>query len=427
MKAITILPPEEMIDTRVCLPRSKSIANRALILGALASQPLPEEKDAPSDDVKVMIRALREVDNAEINVGAAGTAMRFLTAYYASTPGAKITITGSERMLSRPIGPLVDALRRLGANIEYLGAEGYPPLRIQGEHLRGGEIEVEASLSSQFISALLMVAPRFDSPLTVHLKGKAVSVPYIDLTLSMMSRRGVQAERTGMDISVLPGSYTLPTTPDDEGDWSAASYWYEIAALSAGFVTLSELQSASGQPDAVVADIYQRLGVITTYTDRDDDDRYIGPSAALSASPEVYSRLDLDMSGMPDLVPAVAVSACLLGVPFRLDGVANLRIKETDRIHALITELAKLSFRLYTDGSDTLVWDGDRLPVVSIEPIATYDDHRIAMAFAPAAIYIPGITILDPDVVTKSYPQFWDHMVRAGFDIKEATSSFPSE
>lgn len=419
MTAIRILPPEEMIDTSLTLPGSKSIANRALIMSALGGLPMPGLDSAPSRDVEAMLSALQTGSTGTVDIGPAGTAMRFLTAYYSSLPGTDITLTGTERMQMRPIAPLVDALRRLGADIEYAGNEGYPPLRIRGRRLHGGELEVDASLSSQFISALLMVAPGFDSPLTVRLKGRAVSVPYIDLTLAMMRNRGISAERSGMTVTVAPGNYAKPSADDSEGDWSAASYWYEIAALSAGFVTLSALHPDSRQPDASAAGIFEKLGVVTSYTERDDDDRYIGPSAALSASPEVFSRLDLDMCSNPDLVPAVVVTACLLGVPFRLEGVANLRIKETDRIAALITEMAKLSFRLYADGDDTLVWDGDRLPVISLEPLRTYDDHRMAMALAPAAIYIPGIVIENPEVVQKSYPGFWDHLTEAGFTLSD--------
>jgi len=421
MSAISILPPGQMIDTTVSLPGSKSIANRGMIMAALGSQAIDEPEAGASDDVAAMSAALKTDAKGTIDIGPAGTAMRFLTAYFASKPGAEITLTGSERMLHRPIGPLVDALRELGADIEYAGAEGFPPLKIVGTQLHGGEIDIDATISSQFISALLMVAPLMKEPLTIHLKGRAVSVPYVDLTLSMMRRRGISAERTAMDVTVRPGTYSAPAESDDEGDWSAASYWYEIVALSAGFVTLSPLRDDSGQPDSRAKEIFERLGVMTTFTDRDDDDNYIGPSAQLAASPEVFGRIDFDMASTPDLVPAVVVTACLTGVPFRLEGVANLRIKETDRIEALITEMAKLSFRLYADGADTLVWDGDRLPVTQIEPLNTYDDHRMALALAPAAIFIPGITIRDPETVTKSYPAFWDHLAEAGFEIKEMT------
>ncbi len=421
MSSISILPPGQMIDTTVSLPGSKSIANRGMIMAALGAQAFDEPAAGASDDVTAMYAALESEAEGTVDVGPAGTAMRFLTAYYASKPGADVTLTGSERMLHRPIGPLVDALRESGADIEYVGAEGFPPLRIAGTQLHGGEIDIDATISSQFISALLMVAPTMTKPLTVHLKGRAVSVPYVDLTLAMMRRRGIDAERSAMDVTVRPSSYSTPTESDDEGDWSAASYWYEIAALSAGFVTLTTLRDDSLQPDRRVQEIFGQLGVITTFTDRDDNDNYIGPSAQLAASPEVFGRMDFDMASTPDLVPAVVVTACLSGVPFRLEGVANLRIKETDRIEALITEMAKLSFRLYADGTDAIVWDGDRLPVTQIEPLDTYGDHRMALALAPVAIFIPGIVIRDPETVTKSYPAFWDHLTEAGFEIKELT------
>ena len=409
---IRIYPPDEIIETEICLPLSKSIAARALIIGALSpSGGLPSDIPA-CDDSQTMLTALRSAPSGNVNIGPAGTAMRFLTAYYASLPGADVTLDGNDRMRQRPIGSLVEALRGLGADIEYAGEEGYPPLHIRGHRLKGGEIEISASASSQFISAILLVAPTFEAPLTLRLSEDIPSLPYIKMTCAMMSRSSAIVEWTGNEIQVKPSVY-IPAHDTAEPDWSAASYWYSIAALSAGWISLPGLQENSIQGDCTAKNLFEKIGVITTFED---------DAAELSASPEVYSRLEADMSGTPDLVQTVAVACCLLGVPFRFTGVATLRIKETDRIEALITELDKFGFALETEGSDTLMWEGRRHPIATEPAIETYGDHRMAMAFAPAALYVPGLTINNADVVNKSYPSFWDDLSHAGFTITDADS-----
>ncbi len=407
---IRIYPPEDIIETEICLPLSKSIAARSLIIGALS----PEKKlpgDVPAcDDSQTMLAALASAPTGAVNIGPAGTAMRFLTAYYASLPGADITLDGSERMRRRPIGTLVDALRSVGASIEYVGEEGFPPLHIRGRRLSGGTVEIDAGVSSQFISAILLVAPTFKAPLTLRLTEDIASLPYIKMTCAMMSRSSATVEWTGNEIQVTPSVY-IPAHDTSEPDWSAASYWYSIAALSAGWITLPGLKEKSIQGDSAVKNLFEKIGVITTFEDG---------AAELSASPEVYSRMDADMSGTPDLVQTLAVACCMLGVPFRFTGVASLHIKETDRIDALMSELDKFGFSLETEGTDTLIWEGRRHSIAAVPAVETYGDHRMAMAFAPAALYVPGLVINNADVVNKSYPSFWDDLSHAGFIITDA-------
>lgn len=408
-----IFPPEEMLEAEVSVPLSKSMSNRALLMHALASGEYPDFSVARCDDTEMMISALSEGIRGEVNIGAAGTAMRFLTAYYAATPGAEILIDGSERMRKRPIGPLVDALRQCGADITYAGTEGFPPLRIKGCRLHGGSYEIDASISSQFVSALLMMAPTFDSDFRLTLKGEISSLPYLDMTLAMMRYRGINAEREHTFVYVTPGQYHEPERSDIERDWSAASYWYSVAALSAGWITIPELTLPSLQGDSIAAELFEKLGVITN----PNDDGGI----ELSASPEVYSRLDVDFSDYPDLVQTLVVACGMLGVPFSFTGVRSLRIKETDRLEALCKEMAKLGVILTTERDSVIKWDGRRVPIRELPVIDTYDDHRMAMAFAPAAMYIPGLIIKDCETVNKSYPRFWENMQKAGFTLADPT------
>lgn len=409
-----ILPPDEIIDTTVNLPLSKSISARLLIIHALTPDGGPLPPLAECDDTRALTHAL-DITSGTIDIGPAGTAMRFATAYHAAMPGHDVVIQGTERMHRRPIGVLVDALRNLGADIEYLDKEGFPPLHIRGRRLHGGELTVDASVSSQYLSALAMIGPTLDAPLDITLENTPASVPYLRLTLDMMRRHGVRAELSGMHLNVEPGTYSSPEGLTVEPDWSAASYWYAIAALSAGWINLPGLCDESAQGDRAIAAYAERLGVLTSFEDDDES-----PSGAhLSASPEVFNRLDLDMSATPDLVQTLAVAAPLIGVPFRFSGVHTLRDKETDRVAALCDEALKLGFVFTTEGNDVLAWEGKRVPVFELPVIDTRGDHRMAMAFAPAAIFIPGIVISHAEVVTKSYPGFWDDLSAAGFTLAD--------
>lgn len=406
-----IYPPDGFIDTTVNLPLSKSISNRALIINALTPGASALDNVARCDDTDAMTAALNSTGKT-IDVGAAGTAMRFLTAYFAATPGREVTLDGSERMRQRPIGQLVDALRQTGADIAYADREGFPPLSIKGKRLKGGEVKIDSAISSQYISALLMTAPTMTEGLSLKIEGEIPSTPYVKMTLKMMEHRGIEAVVTPDAINVAPGQYRLPADNSIEEDWSAASYWYEITALSAGCVALPGLTIPSLQGDARCVEIFERLGVLT---ERDDNG-----AIALTPSPEMHSRLEIDLSEQPDLAQTAAVTSAVLGVPFRLSGLASLKIKETDRLEALRNELGKLGIDIDIERNETIAWEGKRHPIFELPQIDTYQDHRMAMAFAPVAVFCPGIVIRDIEVVSKSYPGYWDDLRAAGFTLQDA-------
>lgn len=405
-----IFPPKEMIETEVALPLSKSLSNRALIMNALTLGAPALTQVAQCDDTDVMVKALANRDTTEINIGAAGTAMRFLTAYYAAIPGRTVVIDGSERMRQRPIGPLVEALRSIGASVEYVEKEGFPPLRITGARLKGGEITMPANISSQFLSAILMIAPLTMTGLTLHLDGEITSLPYLKMTLTMMRERGIDCELQGDTITVTAGEYQPCATPI-EADWSAASYWYQIAAMSSGWVELDGLQPNSLQGDSRLVSIFEKLGILTELADG---------KASLQPSPEQSPRLELDLSEQPDIVQTLAVTCCCLTIPFRFWGLHTLRIKETDRLEALRVELLKLGMIVTIEGDDCMWWEGQFTQINKVPEFDTYNDHRMAMAFAPISLFVPGIVIRDAEVVSKSYPQYWQHLANAGFMIAYA-------
>lgn len=384
---------------RVKLPASKSISNRVLLINALADSELPVENLADCDDTQSMRTVLQSAGN-RFDIGHAGTAMRFLTAYLSRIVGYW-EITGSERMKQRPIGLLVDALNRLGAHIEYGEKHGYPPLKIFGSFLKGGEIEMPASVSSQYISALMMIAPYMNDGLTIRLTGKVVSGTYIDMTLGIMQAFGADVTREESVIRIAPGEYT-PVPFRVESDWSAASYLYELLAIAGeGEIRLQGLKQNSLQGDAAQTEVWKKLGVVTHF----DTDEVI-----LSKSAPQVECLEYDFVQMPDLVQSFAVACCLMDIPFTFSGVETLRIKETDRIHALTLELAKLGYCLVAEGDDCILWKGEKCPVAATPEIATWHDHRMAMAFAPAAWRFPGLVIRDKEVVTKSFPRYWEEL-----------------
>lgn len=410
----TIQAPS-LIDTTINLPASKSICNRALIIQALAGSTMLPANLSDCDDTRVMAAALRDMPEV-IDIGAAGTAMRFLAAYLSVGTGTH-TLTGTERMRQRPIGVLVGALRQLGAHIEYLGTEGFPPLRVTGRPLAGGTLEVAGDVSSQYISALLMIGPMLRQGLTLKLTGDIVSRPYIDLTLWTMTGFGAQVEWSDVDtISVAPVPYRA-TTYAVENDWSAASYWYEVVALlnkPEARVVLPGLSDGSRQGDSVTRYIGSLMGVKTTFDTLADGSQQV----VLASHGCTLPRLDYDFVNSPDLVQTFVVACAAKGIPFHFTGLASLKIKETDRIEALKRELRKLGV-LLTDRHDSeLIWDGERCDP-TMEPIDTYQDHRMAMAFAPAALTLGPVTINHPEVVSKSYPHYWDDLRRAGFKITQ--------
>jgi 3-phosphoshikimate 1-carboxyvinyltransferase len=388
------------IQLEINLPASKSISNRALILNALSYSPFDIENLADCDDTNVLLKAL-DSNNTTFDIGAAGTSMRFLTAFLAKTAGEWI-ITGSERMKNRPIKILVDALNSLGARIEYTEKEGFPPLKILGCALMGGEISLNGGVSSQYISALMMIAPYMINGLTIKLEGNIISVPYIRMTMQMMAEYGVKVTFENNIIDIRPQSYS-PVRYKVESDWSGASYWYEILSLAGkGEIFLKGLKANSTQGDSKVAELFQQLGVNTSYE---------AEGVRLSSSGQYCAKFEYDFVNEPDLAQTFAVTCCMLGIPFHFKGVQSLKIKETDRVAALITELKKLGFVLFEPAESEMVWTGEKCDPETQISIATYEDHRMAMAFAPAALKT-ALSIEHPEVVSKSYPTFWDDFAK---------------
>ena len=412
MTTYEIIAPETL-SADINLPASKSISNRALIIHALSGGQLPQNL-SDCDDTRAVINALRDMPET-IDVGAAGTAMRFMTAYLAVTEGEHV-ITGSERMRHRPVGVLVDALRMLGATINYVAEEGYPPLHISGHPLLGGKLEIPGNVSSQFISALLLIGPVMHLGLSLHLTGEIVSRPYIDLTIHVMHGFGAEVDWTSPDtIEVRPKPYSNAPYLI-ENDWSASSYWYELASLypiSDANVSMRGLEDSSRQGDSVVKYIFSLLGVKTAF-----DEPHSGKptTVRLTRHLDSVSQLSYDFLNCPDLAQTVVATCCGLGVTFHFTGLASLRIKETDRLVALQRELRKLGFIIQIINNEELLWDGS-VCEPSMEPIDTYEDHRMAMAIAPLAVKFPGLRINNPEVVTKSYPDFWKDLRKASFTI----------
>ena len=406
------ITPPDALYALVRLPASKSISNRALILHALSGGRIVPSNLSDCDDTRVMVRAL-DGPHEVIDILAAGTAMRFLTAYLSVTPGTRL-LTGTARMQQRPIRILVDALRSLGAEIAYAGEEGYPPLHITGGRLTGSQVSISGGVSSQYISALLMVGAVLPEGLLLQLTGDIVSRPYIRLTMQLMREYGARTEWIDdQTIRVEPGGYRdVPFLV--ESDWSAASYWYEILALRGrGEVLLPGLFAHSYQGDSRGAEVFARLGVQTSFTDE---------GVRLTCGGEPVSCLEEDMVYIPDLAQTFVVTCCLMGIPFRFSGLQSLRIKETDRLSALECELSKLGYVLHTEQDSILWWDGTRCEAEAAPVIATYEDHRMAMAFAPVCLVNREIRIAYPAVVSKSYPRYWDDLRLAGFSVCESDS-----
>ena len=416
MTPYTLMPPASL-HAAVTLPASKSISNRALIISALLGGQLLPQNLSDCDDTEVIVEALRDMPE-EINIKAAGTAMRFMTAFLATTEHGSHLLTGTERMKHRPIKILVDALRQLGADISYAGEEGFPPLRINGKHLNGGELEIAGNVSSQYISALLMVGPMLHRGLTLRLTGDIISRPYIDLTLWTMREFGADAEWNSVDtICVKPVAYQ-PRPYLIENDWSAASYWYEMIALTPqpdAEVRLKGLMDGSKQGDSSVRYIFSLLGVKTIF---DSKEAGRPTTVTLRKSGHHVPRLEYDFVNSPDLAQTFVVTCCMMGVPFHFTGLQTLKIKETDRINALKTEMRKLGFVLRDINDSELQWNGERCDPQPQASIDTYEDHRMALAFSPVCLLRP-VTINNPQVVTKSYPHFWDDLRAAGFNIEE--------
>ncbi|MBP9882309.1 MAG: hypothetical protein KBF32_02825 [Chitinophagales bacterium] len=395
---------DKRISGRIHLSGSKSISNRVLIMEALMGKTVQKQNLSDSNDTNLLTSLLSATGN-EFDAHDAGTAFRFLTAYLAIKEGTWI-LTGSERMKQRPIGDLVDPLRLLGARIEYLGREGFPPLKITGSSMTGGHVKVQAGISSQFASALLMIAPGMRDGLTLELTGEVVSEPYIDMTLSLMKHFGVQHTRSAASIHIAPQSYQ-PKDIFIESDWSAASYYYEMAAFSDELdLTLAGLLQHSFQGDAKIASFMESFGVATSYSGQEIKLSKITPSAALR----------FHLKDQPDLAPAMFVTSGGLSVPARFTGLEHLQYKESDREAALRSELLKCGITIGREG-EAITIDGQFRPVST--SFSTYLDHRMAMAFAPLAILCGSVNIENPAVVKKSYPKYWDDIKSLGFAISE--------
>lgn len=408
---IKVTAPKD-IRGRVVLPSSKSISNRALTISALAGGEGMVENVSDCDDTRVMQAWLKERPEV-VDIGAAGTAMRFSTALLAVSEGVHV-ITGSERMKHRPIKILVDALQQLGAQIEYVEEEGFPPLRIVGNpQLEGGKVQLSGSVSSQYISALLMIGPMLKNGLILNLIENIVSRPYIDMTLAVMRSYGAKVGWKDVQTIVVEPAPYQPCSYQVENDWSAASYWYEMVALASNEdaeVVLPGLFAESLQGDSRGAEVFERLGVSTEHR---------GDEVVLRKNGQKVERLDVDFVEMPDLAQTFVVTCCMMGIPFHFTGLQSLKIKETDRIEALKRELKKLGFEIEDRNDSELLFSGERYKeVISSDEIAidTYEDHRMAMAFAPVALKDGSIIINNPQVVSKSYPHYWDDLQSVKFE-----------
>ena len=411
--------PTKKLQGSIELTASKSESNRALIIQALCSEKFEIKNLATAEDTFILQQILNSTfssPDAEIthNVGASGTAMRFLTALFSTKKGTHI-LTGSERMKKRPIGILVNALRDLGASIEYLEEEGYPPLKISGKTLTGTEIEMDGNVSSQFISALLMISPELPNGLVIRFKGEVTSRPYVNMTLKMMEEFRVYGQWHDNFISVSKQKYHKKSEPyylfEVGADWSSASYWYAIAALSKDFdFTIKGLKHPSLQGDSIAASLFTFFGVKT---------EFIEGGIHLIKIKSRKEHFGFDFSDCPDLAQTIALVVSALNIPALFNGVHTLRIKETDRVIALKTELNKVGVEVEILNDNAIEITPSPVLHPSTLPIATYDDHRMAMAFAVLAMKLDSISIEDPETVKKSYPDFWKDLKSVGFIIEE--------
>ena len=421
-----ISKPNQSLKGTVYLTSSKSESNRVLLIQALCKQRFRTTNLSDAQDTQMLAEILksetssehsRALNKLEVEVnyytGPGGTTIRFLAAFFATREGTRI-LSGSERMNQRPIKPLVDALNALGAEITYLGTEGCPPIKIVGKKLKGGELVLDASISSQFITALLLIAPTLEKGLTIRLNGRIVSRSYIKMTLKVLEHFGVKCSWHGNIISIPHQEYQ-GWDYHIESDWSAASYWYEMAALAHEVdLKIKGLRRKSIQGDSVTADLFRFFGVTTEFID---------DGVRLKKTNYHPYSLGFDFSDYPDIVQTAAVVASILKIDVQFNGLHTLRKKETNRIDALKNELKKIGVVVEETGEAgikiSFAEKKEKEPVLSDLEFKTYHDHRMAMAFAPLALVYPEIKIVDPSVVKKSYPDFWNDIKVLGFDISE--------
>jgi 3-phosphoshikimate 1-carboxyvinyltransferase len=410
MNRLLITHPSKIVTGAVELPASKSISNRYLIIYALAQQSFNGISNlSDADDTKLMYHYLNQPTTSPvINVENAGTCMRFLTAYFAIQPGADIILHGNTRMNKRPVKELVDALKKLGADIDYIAEDGFLPIRIKGKKLAGGKITIDGSKSSQMISAMLLIAPYLQGGLEIQFDS-IVSKSYVDLTLQCMHEMGAAFQQEDNAIKVLPIPYTIkPITI--ESDWSAAAFFYAQASLAKeSAITLLNLNKNSLQPDAFVANFMDRFQVFTEIEEN---------NIKLVKSPYLFQSTIFDLVNCPDIVQPISVAIGLQNVHCELTGIAHLRYKETDRLDALYHELNKLGVHAEVV-DEQLILGGCTINPDEIHEIETYGDHRMAMAFAAAALVFNKIIILHPEVVSKSFPKFWQQLKQLGYQIQE--------
>ncbi len=412
---LKLYKPTDIISHKIKLPGSKSISNRILIIKALSGLSFDIQNSSDSDDTKHLKVALDNYSNFSlINVGHAGTDMRFLTAFL-SLKNNNYELTGSERLQQRPVKDLVEVLQKLGADIKYKNKAGYPPLLIKGKQLAGGKVEINGSVSSQFVTALLLVAPYFTNGLELTIKNELVSTPYVNMTIELMKEFGASVVWKDNKITVesVPYSYSKKEYIV-ESDWSAASYYYSIIALSKlnTKLTVSGLFQKSLQADAICADIYKSFGVTT---------EYLGDEIIItkSHSQNLNKVFEYDFINCPDIAQTLACTCIGLKTPFRFTGLQTLKVKETDRIVALQNEFKKFGFELIVT-ENSIEWTNNKSELTPKDiSISTYNDHRMAMSFAPLCLIYDSIIIEDADVVSKSYPLFWEHLKQIGINSIE--------
>lgn len=406
MDQIRLSHPSKEIEKTIPLTSSKSESNRALIIQALGKEDIQLHNLAEARDTQTMIRLLKSADQT-LDVLDAGTTMRFLTAYCTATNRDSI-LTGTARMQERPIKILADALMAIGADIEYLKNEGYPPLHIKGFDQNSGEVSVKGDVSSQYISALLMIAPTLPQGLKINLVGEVASRPYIEMTLQLMKRFGVNHTWEGQVITVAPQDYNSGEFVV-ESDWSGSSYWYSIASLmQEGSIKLLNLREDSLQGDSAIVEIMEQLGVASAFDQE---------GVTLTKS-EAADEFFYDFTHCPDLAQTIVTLCAALGLKGRMIGLKSLRIKETDRIQALYNEIKKFGVEIEVIGDDEIRVPAQKMDFSKEVLVDTYEDHRMAMAFAPLALVAP-VKIEEPSVVNKSYPRYWEHLESAGFMIEE--------
>ena len=392
----------------ITIPGSKSESNRLLILKACYPNILITNL-SNSDDTVSLLKGIEQVDGI-VDVHHAGTAMRFLTAYFASKKGVDIIITGSKRMQERPIRILVDALNDLGADIHYLKNKGFPPLKIIGTDLNGSSVTLDAAISSQYISALMLIAPSLKNGLIINLAGEITSVPYIKMTLNLMRKVGFSGSFNTNRIQIKATNTIDSSRLNVESDWSSASYYYSIIALSRNLeLTLNNFSKNSMQGDSKIISIFEKLGVETIFNKNDNSIllRHI--------KTEIIDCLSLNLNDTPDIAQTLAITCFGLGIHCKLEGLKTLKIKETDRLLALKTELEKLGANVTITEQSIEVFRSRK--IIENITIETYQDHRMAMAFAPLVFKVP-INILEPNVVTKSYTTFWEDLLKIGIKVQ---------